>query len=122
MKSFEDMNILIMKIICQKNTSQNIVFPELAFVRKHTSQKLHFPQTFFSKIYTCQKLHLVKITFSRKLIFQNLLLPEETTFLQKFIFPKFHIPENSFVSNYKVLDKEKLKQISVLTQDSIIKN
>ena len=48
------------KIICQKNISLNILFPELTFVRNHT----------------CQNEHLPEITSARINIFLNVHLPE----------------------------------------------
>ena len=46
------------KIICQKNISLNILFPELTFVRNHTCQNEHLPEITSARMNICLKLHL----------------------------------------------------------------
>ena len=114
------------KIICQKNISLNIIFPELTFVRNDTCQNEHFPEITSARMNTCLKLHLPKwtlvwnyicqnehlpectlarnehlseITFPRKLICQNLHLPE-CTFGRNCIFPKTCLPEFTLARMY----------------------
>ena len=70
--------------------------------------KVHFPENLFSRIYTCLNVHLAETTFPRKLIFQNLHLPDiwpklklfstlAFTFGRNYISPKtyfhLHLPE-----------------------------
>ena len=46
------------KIICQKNISLNVLFPELTFVKNHTCQNEHLPEITSARMNTCLKLHL----------------------------------------------------------------
>ena len=46
------------KIICQKNISLKVLFPELTFVRNHTCQNEHLPEITSARMNTCLKLHL----------------------------------------------------------------
>ena len=46
------------KIICQKNISLNVLFPELTFVGNHTCQNEHLPEITSARMNTCLNVHL----------------------------------------------------------------
>ena len=74
------------KIICQKNISQNVRFPELAFVRNHTRQNEHLPKFTSVRMNSGLKLHFPGNLFTRFCIFQN-------SISRIYVFPKIYFPE-----------------------------
>ena len=87
------------KIICQKNISLNVLFPELTFSRNHTRQKEHLPEIASARMNTCQKLHLPEWTLVWNYFCRNEHLPE-CAFARMNICPKLHFPENLFSRIY----------------------
>ena len=51
------------KIICQKNISMNVLFPEITLVRNHACQNEHLLEITSARMNTGQKLHLPELTF-----------------------------------------------------------